>query len=63
VAAPYNRTPQDGIAAHGSLYFSLFGRDLPNSETVRTRMRLIVFDQLEPDLVVEQYRQFVGDED
>ncbi len=59
VAAPYNRTPPDGIASHGSLYFSLFGCPVSKAKAVRTRVRLAVLDQLEEQRVVERYAQFV----
>ncbi len=58
VAAPYNRTPPDGIAAHGSIYFSLFGRDLAEAETARTRLRLVVLDRFVDQQVEQSYKQF-----
>jgi hypothetical protein len=42
IAVSYNREPPDGVASHRSVYFSLFGRDLPPGEPARARTRLIV---------------------
>jgi hypothetical protein len=35
-------SPSDNLAAHRSLYLSLFGEDMAAGETRRTQMRMIV---------------------
>jgi hypothetical protein len=55
---PYNMTPPDGVAAHHSTYFSLFGKDVKAGETVKARLRLIVGEDLKAEKVLEAYKGF-----
>ena len=57
IAVSYNRTPQDGVASHRSIYFSLFGRDLKPGETARARLRMVVGD-LSPEKAEELYARY-----
>jgi hypothetical protein len=62
VATPYNKQPPDGVAAHQSLYLSLFGRDLAAGAVSRARCRLIIANNLSDEQIVERYRQFVAED-
>lgn len=42
VACPYDSDPPDGVSNHWSLYFSLFGRDIPAGTAVPAKMRMQV---------------------
>jgi hypothetical protein len=59
--------PEDGFAiampyeteVHYSVYLSLFGRDLPQGDTARARVRLQVFDAPQEQELVDAYRDFL----
>jgi len=59
IAAPYNKTPPDGVSAHNSLYLSLFGRDLAAGQTARAHTRMVVAGKLTDQQVVERYEKYV----
>jgi len=61
ILTPYNMTPPDGVAGHGSLYFSLFGRDLKAGETAAARVRLVIDRGITDEQAVELCRQFVAE--
>jgi hypothetical protein len=61
IAAPYNKTPPDGVAGHCSLYQSLFGRNLKAGETARARIRLIV-GPIADEKAVELYQQYLKEQ-
>ena len=50
-------TPQQGDS-HGSLYLSLFGRDVKKGETARARARLVVLTAPEEKEVRKLYREY-----
>lgn len=53
VATPY------GEESHGSLYFSLFGRDMKPGESCVARTRLVIQRGLTEEQAVELYRQYL----
>jgi len=55
---PYNMTPPDGVAAHHSTYFSLFGKNVKAGEMVKARLRLMVGQDSKADKILEAYRGF-----
>lgn len=55
---PYNVPPPDGVAAHHSTYFSLFGKDVKANETVKARLRLMVGHELKAEQIVDAYKAF-----
>ena len=55
---PYNKTPPDGIANHGSVYLCLFGRDLAPGEAVKARCRMVVKRDFSDAAAIELYRQY-----
>lgn len=59
VAAPYNKQPPDNVAAHRSLYLSLFGRDLAAGQVAQSRCRLILGKDLSDEAILERYRQYL----
>lgn len=59
VDAPYDRDPPDGVAAHYSLYLSLFGRDLGAGQTARAVTRLVVGRDISEDRALTLYRRFI----
>jgi hypothetical protein len=61
MATPYNKTPPDGVAAHHSLYFSLFGQDLAAGQSATSRVRLVVGQDLDDAAAVARYRDYVAD--
>jgi hypothetical protein len=58
VSMPYNKTPPDGVAAHASLYLSLFGRDLKAGESQTAHSRLIVTKDPSDKRMVELYENY-----
>lgn len=60
VAASYNKQPPDNVAAHRSLYLSLFGRDLAAGQVAQSRCRLTFGNDLSDDAILERYRQYVA---
>jgi hypothetical protein len=59
VAMPYNKTPPDNIANHGSLYLCLFGRDLAAGEKATARCRLVVKHDLTDEAAIDLYQQYL----
>jgi hypothetical protein len=59
VATPYNKTPPDDVAAHQSLYLSLFGRDVRAGQTARADARLVVGRGLSDGEVVKLYEEYL----
>ena len=53
LAMPY------GEESHGSVYLSLFGRDVKAGETAVARARLVVRHGLSDEQAVQLYRAFV----
>ncbi len=45
--------------SHYSMYFSLFGKDLKQGESIKTRVRMII-DKLSDDEILGKYREFSG---
>ena len=65
VDVSYNMDPPDGIAGHGSVYLSLFGRDIDAGKSERAHVRLVVERNLSDQRAIELYEQYVkeqGDE-
>ena len=60
VAMPYNKTPPDNIANHGSVYLSLFGRDVAAGEVVKVHCRLIGRTDLTDAAAIGLYQQYLG---
>lgn len=66
LAAVLMSRPQDAYAiacpqdeeGHRSLYFSLFGRDLRNGESVEAESRLMICGDITDEKALELYRQF-----
>ncbi len=44
--------------SHYSMYFSLFGRDIKQAESVRARIRMVV-DYLSNDEILQKYKEFI----
>ena len=61
VAMPYNKEPPDNVAGHGSVYLSLFGRDIAAGETVAAHCRLILAKDLTDAGILERYRQYLAE--
>lgn len=58
VETPYNKEPPDGIAAHGSIYFSFFGRSIKKGETIRVRNRMMTGYNLSREDILMEYKRF-----
>lgn len=58
VSIPYNKTPPDDPTAHASLYLSLFGSDLLQGETTRSRTRMIVGRRWSDSDFIEAYTKY-----
>jgi hypothetical protein len=54
----YNMDPPDGIAGHGSIYLSLFGRDIDAGKSERAQVRLVVERNLSDQRSIELYEQY-----
>jgi hypothetical protein len=54
----YNMEPPDGIANHGSVYMSLFGKDIEAGASERAHIRLVVERHLANQRAVELYEQY-----
>jgi len=61
IETPYNMDPPDGIANHGSMYLSLFGRDLRAGQEARALTRLVVGHGLSDPDAVRLYERFVAE--
>ena len=59
VSMPYNKQPPDNVAAHGSVYLSLFGCDVTAGETVKAHCRLIIAEGLSDEAVLERYNVYL----
>lgn len=59
VAMPYNQDPPDNVAAHGSVYLCLFGRDVAEGETATAHCRLILAKDLSDETIAERYRAYL----
>jgi hypothetical protein len=55
----YNMDTPDNIAGHGSVYMSLFGKDLAAGQSARAHVRLIIEHNLSDQRAVELYEQYV----
>lgn len=55
----YHLDPPDGIAGHGSIYISLFGKDLAAGQSARACVRLVIEHSLTDERAVELYREYV----
>ena len=58
VSMPYNKTPPDGVAGHGSLYLSPFGRDLKAGESRSVRSRLVVAKNPTDAWIIDRYDRY-----
>ncbi|MFV2066795.1 MAG: hypothetical protein ACC645_07410 [Pirellulales bacterium] len=58
----YNMDPPDGVAGHGSVYLSLFGRDIDAGQSERAHVRLVVERDLSDERAVERYEQYVKEQ-
>jgi hypothetical protein len=58
----YNMGPPDGIAGHGSVYMSLFGRDIEAGASERARVRLVVERNVSNQRAVELYKQYTNEQ-
>ena len=58
----YNMDPPDGIAGHGSVYMSLFGRDIEAGASERARVRLVVERNVSNQRAVELYEQYTNEQ-
>ncbi len=58
IETPYNKEPADGIASHGSIYFSFFGRDIRAGETTRVRNRMLIGINLSTEEILQEYQRF-----
>jgi hypothetical protein len=61
VAMPYNKIPPDNVAAHGSVYLSLFGRDVPAGQTASAHCRMIIAKDLSDEAILERYRRYIDE--
>lgn len=61
VSASYNKRPPDGVAAHRSLYLSLFGNDLAASKAAQSHCRLIVTKGLSNETILKRYVQYLAE--
>jgi hypothetical protein len=59
ISVSYNRKPADGVAGHGSVYMSLFGRDVAAGQTAKARCRVIIAPGLSDQAVVERYQAYL----
>lgn len=59
VAMPYNQEPPDNVAAHGSIYLCLFGRDVAAGETATAHCRLIVAKDLSDEAIIGRYGAYL----
>ena len=59
VSVPYNKEPPDNVAAHGSVYLSLFGSDVAAGQTVTAHCRLIIAKDLTDDLILQRYQEYL----
>jgi hypothetical protein len=59
MAAPYNKTPADGVSNHASLYQSLFGQDLKAGQTAHAHSRLVVEQNPSDQRAVELYQEYL----
>ncbi len=61
VSVPYNKEPPDNVAGHGSVYLSLFGRDVAAGETVTADCRLIIAKDLSDEEILQRYRAYLAE--
>jgi len=61
LALPYNKTPPDNVANHGSLYLSLFGGDLAAGETAHARCRIVIKKDVTDAGAIGLYQQYLGE--
>ncbi len=59
VSVPYNKEPPDNVAAHGSVYLSLFGDDVAAGQTATAHCRLVIAADLTDEAVVRRYQQYL----
>jgi hypothetical protein len=59
VGMPYNKTPPDNVAGHGSLYLSLFGCDLAAGEHVQGRCRMVIKKDLSDSGAIDLYQRYL----
>lgn len=59
VSVPYNKTPPDNVAGHGSVYLSLFGYDVAAGRTVTAHCRLIIAKDLSDEMILQRYREYL----
>ena len=59
VSVPYNKEPPDNVAAHGSVYLSLFGRDVAAGQTVTAHCRLIIAKDLSDEVILQRYQGYL----
>ena len=59
VSVPYNKEPPDNVAAHGSVYLSLFGGDVAAGQTVTAHCRLIIAKDLSDEVIVQRYQGYL----
>jgi hypothetical protein len=60
VSTPYNQIPPDRVAAHQSIYLSLFGQDVTAGQTVRARSRLVVGEKLTNEIAIRRYQDYLN---
>lgn len=59
VEMPYNREPDDPISAHSSVYFSLFGEDLPVKQERMAHLRLVLDHAVNNGKAMRHYQRFL----
>ncbi len=55
----YNSDPPDGVSNHYSMYFSLFGGDIPKGKTVRTHSRVVIGRGIDQEKALALYKAFL----
>ena len=59
VSVPYNKEPPDNVAAHGSVYLSLFGGDMAAGQTATARCRLMIAKDLSDEAILRRYQEYL----
>ncbi len=59
IEMPYNMIPPDGIAAHNSIYLSLFGKNFQAGETAKAITRLVAERDITGNQAVSLYQEFI----
>jgi hypothetical protein len=59
VSVPYNKEPPDNVAAHGSVYLSLFGDDVAAGQAVTARCRVIIAKDLSDEAILRRYQEYL----